>query len=66
MNSPTIQDAMSELLDAMGFETMAHEVKTEQDLERLRRYARIIVKQSPPAMQIQIANRFRLHRPSLY
>lgn len=64
--NPTIQDAMSELLGAMGFEAMAREVKTEQELDRLRKYAAIIVKQSPANVRMEIANRFRLHRPALY
>lgn len=65
-NDKTIQDAMSELLAALGFETMAREVKTEQDLGRLRQYARIIVKQSKPEFRLQLANMFRMHRPVLY
>lgn len=61
-----IQDALSELLAALGFEAMAREVKTEEDLERLRRYARIIVKQSPENVRHQLVLRFRMLRPSLY
>lgn len=61
-----IQDAMSELLDSMGFETMACEVKYEEELDRLRRYARVIVKQAPSDKKLAIANLFRLHRPALY
>jgi len=64
--SPRIQDALSELLAALGFERMATDVKTEDDLARLRTYARIIVKNSPPTAQREIANRFRLLRPALY
>jgi len=64
--TPTIQDAMSELLAALGFDAMAREVKAEQDVERLRQYARIIVKQSKPEFKMALANRFRLHRPALY
>ena len=65
MNS-TIQDAMSELLGSLGFDAMARDVRTEQDVERLRQYARIIVKQSPQEHKMRLANLFRLHRPALY
>jgi len=61
-----IQDAMSELLAALGFEAMAREVKSEEELDRLRQYARIIVKQSPANLKMQLANQFRLHRPALF
>jgi len=44
---PTIQDALSELLDALGFKTMAREVKAETDKQRLSRYARVIIKNTP-------------------
>lgn len=61
-----IQDAMSELLQALGFDAMAREVKSEEELDRLRLYARIIVKQSKPEFQNKLANQFRMHRPALY
>jgi len=66
MKEPRIQDALSELLAALGFDAMAREVKTEEDLQRLRYYARIIVKQSPEYRRSQLANLFRLYKPSLY
>ncbi len=58
--APTIQDAMSALLLALGFDAMAREVKTETEHDRLARYARIIVKQSPAAQRLELANRFRM------
>ena len=61
-----IQDAMSELLGAIGFEAMAREVKTEEELSRLQQYARIIVKNAPVENKMKLANLFRLHRPALY
>jgi hypothetical protein len=64
--TPTIQDAMSEMLNALGFERMAQEVRTEDDLSRLRQYARIIVKQSPSTTRDKVANLFRMYRPSLF
>ena len=51
---------MSQLLAALGFDAMAREVKTEQDTERLSRYARVIVKQSPQAQKLALANQFRM------
>jgi hypothetical protein len=59
-HTPTMQDAMSALLLALGFETMASEVKTETDRERLSRYARVIVKQSPADKKLALANNFRM------
>jgi Ni2+-binding GTPase involved in maturation of urease and hydrogenase len=65
MTTPTIQDALSELLDALGFAAMAADVITETDQERLRKYARIIVKQSPQSHKLALANRFRMCKPPL-
>lgn len=59
-HTPTMQDAMSALLLALGFNTMASEVKTETDRDRLSRYARIIVKQSPADKKLSLANNFRM------
>lgn len=41
------QDALSALLKALGFEQMAADVTTEEDDERIQRYARVIVKNTP-------------------
>ena len=38
----TIQDALSKLLLAMGFEAMANGVLREKDEGRLRMYARVV------------------------
>ena len=59
-SSNTMQDAMSALLFALGFDAMAEAVKTETDKERLCRYARVIVKQSPAEKKLALANNFRL------
>jgi hypothetical protein len=59
-NTPTIQNAMSALLFALGFDAMALAVKTETDRDRLSRYARVIVKQSPADKKLALANNFRL------
>jgi hypothetical protein len=61
-----IQDAMSELLAAMGFDRMAQEVKLEEELDRLRLYAKMIVKNAPSDKRVILANKFRLCRPALY
>ena len=63
---PRIQDAMSELLDSMGFSRMAKEVRLEEELDTLRKYARMIVKNCPADKRVRIANLFRMHRPALY
>ena len=39
-----LTSAMSDMLQAVGFEAMARDVKTERDFERLQHYARIILK----------------------
>lgn len=62
MNKPTIQEAMSELLAALGFEAMAADVKGEFDNSRLGRYARVIVKNSPRDKQLGLTNHFRMLR----
>jgi hypothetical protein len=60
MNSAqhTTQDALSALLASLGFEAMAREVKSEQDNERLSRYSRIVVKNSPVQIRRQLTVRF--------
>jgi len=60
MNSAqqTTQDALSALLASLGFDTMAREVKSEQDNERLSRYARVVVKNSPVEIRRQLTVRF--------
>ncbi len=55
----TIQDAMSALLLALGFDAMAEGVKTEQDTERLTKYAKVILKQSPASMRDSLFTQFR-------
>lgn len=62
---PTIQDAMAELLGALGFEAMARDVRTEADPTRLRTYARLCVRHSPHEQKAKLANLFRMHKPAL-
>lgn len=56
MNS--IQEALSQMLAALGFGAMSRDVKTETDKARLSKYARIILKNSPEAQKHEIATRF--------
>ncbi len=55
----TINDCLSELLSALGFDCMAADVKGETDKRRLGRYARIIVKQSSEPYKTQLFYRFK-------
>jgi len=43
----TIQQAMSEVLKALGFSQMAKDVLKCEDAETLKRYAQVCVKNSP-------------------
>lgn len=45
--APRIQDALSHQLKALGFNAMAEDVLTEGDRETLKKYARVIAKNSP-------------------
>lgn len=45
--APDITTGMSALLKALGFDAMAKDVIGETDTERLTKYARVIVKNSP-------------------
>ena len=58
----TIQQAMSELLSALGFTAMAGDVVDEHDHERLQHYARVILKNTPIAQREEIRARFALLR----
>jgi hypothetical protein len=49
----TINDALSALLLALGFQAMAQQVKTERDTERLSKYARVIVRNMPADKRAQ-------------
>ena len=49
----TINDALSALLLSLGFRTMARQVKTERDTERLSKYARVIVRNMPADKRAQ-------------
>jgi hypothetical protein len=55
----TKQQAMSELLSALGFTKMASDVLTETDAQRLCRYGNVIVKNSPEQHRAQLVRNFR-------
>lgn len=55
----TIQDALSQLLAALGFDAMAREVKTETDKTTLGKYARIIIRTSPQDKKMALTSRFK-------
>jgi len=49
MSNTDITTGMSALLKALGFDAMAANVIGESDAERLTKYARVIIKNSPQA-----------------
>jgi hypothetical protein len=49
MSNTDITTGMSALLKALGFDAMAANVIGESDTERLTKYARVIIKNSPQA-----------------
>ena len=53
----SVQAALAELLGALGFRAMSLQAADEQDEEKLRLYARIIVKQAPAERRPQILRR---------
>lgn len=55
----TINTALSALLAALGFAQMAADVKTETCTERLAKYARVIVKNSPAAKRGELVRLFQ-------
>lgn len=57
-----IQNALSEWLLSLGFHQMAVDVEKENDFDRLRKYARIILKNAPPQYKQVIRRDFALLR----
>ena len=55
----TTNNVLSALLLALGFNAMANEVLTETDRDRLIRYARVIIKNSPEAQRPAIVRNLR-------
>lgn len=56
--APQLTDAMSAMLKALGFEAMAKEIIGESDTERLTKYARVIIKNSPEASRHRLFQLF--------
>ena len=58
----TIQQMLSELLSAFGFEQMSKDVLTEQDQHTLQKYARVVLRQVPEQDKRAVYSRFALLR----
>ena len=61
-NVKDLQRALSDLLAALGFEAMAADALGETEHERLCRYARVILKASPPEKKRALVRRFVMLR----
>lgn len=60
LGQPTIQDALSALLEAHHFAQMARDVKSETDPARLRKYANVILRDTPDGeMKTKLLRHFR-------
>ena len=57
-NEKNITEAMSAILKSLGFEAMAKQVVGETDSERLTKYARVIVKNSPASVRDRLFELF--------
>lgn len=58
----TVQQMLHEWLVALGFAAMARDVLAEQDAQRLRRYARVILRQVPATHKEAVRSRFVMLR----
>ena len=58
-NTADITTGMSQLLKALGFDAMAENVIGETDGERLGKYARVIIRNSPQANKARLLALFR-------
>lgn len=59
LGEPTVQEALSKLLDALRFTQMAKDVQTETDPHRLYKYCCVILKNCPSEMVRPLRQRFR-------
>lgn len=59
-NIKELSNMLSELLNALGFSGMANDVLQENDITRLRKYAIVVVKNSPQAYKMTILNKLIL------
>lgn len=55
-----LQEVLHALLDAQGFAAMAKGAKDEQDMGRLRRYAQVVVKNTPERLRGDVYRRLAL------
>lgn len=58
MTAPRVQDALGELLEAIGFDRLARDVTTETDPARLAKYARLVAKQAPSEFRPRVQSLF--------
>jgi len=64
MKTNTIQEAMSEVLGSLGFDAMAAGVVSETDGDRLGKYARVIIRNSPQSKKAKLLAMF--HSQNIY
>ncbi len=57
--TPTKQEALSKLLEALRFTQMSKDVLTETDPQRLVRYCNVVLKNCPDFMRRKIRADFR-------
>lgn len=60
MDTKQVAAMLKEFLTAFGFDAMAAECGEERDVQMLKRYARIVLKQTPEATRRNVFNRFAL------
>lgn len=58
MQTPDARPALAELLSALGFRSMAREVRKEEDPSRIRVYARIIYRNAPESKRRNLRELF--------
>lgn len=57
---PSVQQMLNTFLVPMGFEAMAADVLTETDPDKLRKYARVILRQLPEDKKMKVFTRFAM------
>jgi hypothetical protein len=62
MDTKAITEMLREFLVAMGFDAMARDVANETEWERIRHYARFVLKQTPQEQKQAIHSRFVMLR----
>jgi len=62
METKAITEMLRSFLDALGFAAMARDVVSETDIDRIRHYARVVLKNSPVERKEAIRARFVMLR----